>query len=162
ATATVVPGSLSSATGDSPVFDVLTDADAQADYERVLGATSDTLGIINTLLWLMATGVVAAIVYVSVLERSRDFATLKAVGVSNRSLVGGLLAQSSALSLASAIAATGVAKALSPTFGFPISTPLGAYVQLLVVALAVGGLASLVGVRKITRIDPALAFGGAA
>ncbi|HWL41669.1 MAG TPA: FtsX-like permease family protein [Ilumatobacter sp.] len=162
ATAIVVQGSLSPATGDSPVLDVLTNADAQADYDRVLGATSDTLGIINTLLWLMATGVVAAIVYVSVLERSRDFATLKAVGVSNRSLVGGLLTQSAALSLASAVAAVGVAKALSPSFGFPVTMPTAAYVQLLVVALVVGVLASLVGVRKITHIDPALAFGGAA
>lgn len=162
ATAVVVRGELDAASGASGEFDVLTDADARADYERVLSSTGQTLNIINTLLWLMATGVVAAIVYVSVLERSRDFATLKAVGVSNRSLVGGLLAQSAALSLASAVAAVGVAKALSPSFGFPVTMPTAAYVQLLVVALAVGVLASLVGVRKITHIDPALAFGGAA
>lgn len=162
ATAIVVRGELDAATGASTEFDVLTDADARADYERVLSSTGQTLNIINTLLWLMATGVVAAIVYVSVLERSRDFATLKAVGVSNRALVGGLLTQSAALSLASAVCAVGVAKALSPSFGFPVTMPTGAYVQLLVVALAVGVLASLVGVRKITRIDPALAFGGAA
>ncbi len=162
ATAIVVQGSLDDSGASSTVFDVLTEEDARADYERVLSSTGQTLGIINTLLWLMATGVVAAIVYVSVLERSRDFATLKAVGVSNRSLVGGLLAQSAALSLASAIAAVGVAKALSPSFGFPVTLPSGAYVQLLVVALSVGVVASLVGVRKITRIDPALAFGGAA
>ncbi len=162
ATAFVVQGELDPATGASATIDVLTNADAQADYDRVLGATADTLNIINTLLWLMATGVVAAIVYVSVLERSRDFATLKAVGVANRSLIGGLLAQSSALSLASAVAAVGVAKALSPSFGFPVTMPADAYAQLLVVALGVGVLASLVGIRKITRIDPALAFGGAA
>lgn len=162
ATAIVVRGELDAATGASRAFDVLTDADARADYERVLSSTGQTLDIINTLLWLMATGVVAAIVYVSVLERSRDFATLKAVGVSNRALVGGLLTQSAALSLASAVCAAGIAKALSPSFGFPITMPAGAYVQLLVVALAVGVIASLVGVRKITRLDPALAFGGTA
>lgn len=165
ATAIVLRGDIGAAElppFDAGGYDLLTDADARADYERVLSSTGQTLTIISTLLWLMATGVVAAIVYVSVLERSRDFATLKAVGVSNRSLIGGLLAQSSALSLASAIAAVGVAKALSPSFGFPVTMPAGAYVQLLVVALAVGVVASLIGVRKITRLDPALAFGGAA
>ena len=29
------------------------------------------------------------------------------------------------------------------------------------IAVTVGALASLAGIRKITRIDPALAFGGA-
>lgn len=162
ATAVVVRDELDATGLDAADVDVLTDADARADYTRVLSGTSQTLDIINMLLWLMATGVVAAIVYVSVLERARDFATLKAVGVSGRSLIGGLLTQSAALSLASAIAAVGVAKALSPSFGFPVSMPVGAYVQLLAVALGVGLLASLVGVRKIVRIDPALAFGGAA
>jgi ABC-type antimicrobial peptide transport system permease subunit len=32
---------------------------------------------------------------------------------------------------------------------------------MLVVAMVVGVLASLAGIRRITRIDPALAFGGA-
>ena len=54
-----------------------------------------------------------------------------------------------------------VCRAISPTFSFPVSVPSEAYVQLLVVAAVVGVLASLAGVRKITHIDPALAFGGA-
>ena len=109
----------------------------------------------------MAAGIVAAIVYVSVLERTRDFATLKAIGSSTRSLVVGLVAQAGVLSVCSAIAAVGVCRAISPTFSFPVSVPSSAYVQLLVVAMVVGVLASLAGVRKITHIDPALAFGGA-
>ncbi len=52
-------------------------------------------------------------------------------------------------------------RAISPTFSFPVSVPSAAYVQLLVVAMVVGVLASLAGIRRITRIDPALAFGGA-
>jgi putative ABC transport system permease protein len=139
---------------------VLDNDDVQADFERVIAGTKDTIGIVNTLLWMMAAGIVAAIVYVSVLERTRDFATLKAIGTSTRSLVFGLVAQASVLSICSAIAAVGVCRAISPSFSFPVSVPSSAYVQLLVVALVVGVLASLAGVRKITHIDPALAFGG--
>jgi putative ABC transport system permease protein len=163
ASAIVVTGHL--ATGGPSALDgsvsLLTNADVRADYDRVLKSTKDTIGIVNTLLWLMAAGIVAAIVYVSVLERTRDFATLKAIGTSNRSLIGGLIAQAAIVSTASALAAVGVARAISPTFSFPVSVPSGAYVQMFVVAMVVGVIASLAGVRRISRIDPALAFGGA-
>jgi putative ABC transport system permease protein len=163
ASAIVVDGQvteLEGSAGDGRV-DVLTNDDVRADFDRVLKSTKDTIGIINTLLWLMAAGIVAAIVYVSVLERTRDFATLKAIGTSNVGLVLGLIGQAAVVSVFSAVAAVGVARAISPTFSFPVAVPSGAYVQLLVVAMVVGVIASLAGIRKITRIDPALAFGGA-
>lgn len=143
-------------------WSVRTNADVQADFERVIKSSVDTIGIISTLLWVMAAGIVAAIVYVSVLERTRDLATLKAMGTPNRSLVAGLLGQAGVISLVSAVASVAVCRAISPTFSFPVAVPAAAYVQLLVVAAVVGVVASLTGVRKITRIDPALAFGGAA
>jgi len=109
----------------------------------------------------MAAGIVAAIVYVSVLERTRDFATLKAIGTSTGSLVAGLIVQAAVITGFSAVAAVGVAKLISPSFDFPVAIPTSAYIQLVVLAMVIGVLASLAGVRKITRIDPALAFGGA-
>jgi putative ABC transport system permease protein len=163
ASAIVVTGQLTpdAAAGLAGSVTLLGNDDVRADYDRVLKSTKDTIGIINTLLWLMAAGIVAAIVYVSVLERTRDFATLKAIGTSNRTLIVGLIGQAAVVSVASALAAVGVARAISPTFSFPVSVPSGAYVQMLVVATVVGVLASLAGIRRITRIDPALAFGGA-
>ena len=163
ASAIVVTGDLTpaDATGLDDSVSFLANDDVRADYDRVLKSTKDTIGIINTLLWLMAAGIVAAIVYVSVLERTRDFATLKAIGTSNRSLIGGLIGQAAVVSVASAIVAVGVAKAISPTFAFPVAVPSAAYVQMLVVATVVGVVASLAGIRRISRIDPALAFGGA-
>jgi putative ABC transport system permease protein len=146
---------------DDTALDVITNADVRADFDRVLLSTTDTIGIVNALLWLMATGIVGAIVYVGILERSREFATLKAMGTTNRALFGGLVLQAAAISIAGAAASVVVAWAVSPLFGFPVTIPVDAYLRLPVIALAVGSLASLAGVRKITRIDPALAFGGA-
>jgi putative ABC transport system permease protein len=161
ASAIVIDGDVGDFDAAARSLGVLGNADVEEDFDRVLKSTNDTIGIVNTLLWLMAAGIVAAIVYVSVLERTRDFATLKAIGTSNASLVAGLVSQAAVISACSAVAAVGVARAISPTFGFPVSIPSMAYVQMLVVALVVGVLASLAGVRKITHIDPALAFGGA-
>jgi putative ABC transport system permease protein len=159
----MIQGSIDPATSaiDGVPLDVLTNTDVRADFDRVLRSTTDTIGIINILLWLMAAGIVAAIVYVGVLERTREFATLKAMGTTNRSLFGGLVLQAAAIAIVSALASVVVAWAVSPMFGFPVTVPLDAYLRLPIVAVVVGTLASLAGIRKITHIDPALAFGGA-
>ena len=120
-----------------------------------------TMGIINTLLWIMAAGIIAALVYITVLERTRELAVYKATGSSNGSLVRGLLLQASVLALFAAAIAAGLALAIAPTFPFAVEIPTAAYIQLLSVALIVGGIASLAGLRRVVRIDPALAFGGA-
>lgn len=140
---------------------VLDNNDVRADFDRVIHSTTDTIGIINVLLWLMAAGTVGAIVYVGVLERTTDFATLKSVGASDRSLLVGLVAQTAIVSVVSGVAAVGICRLISPTFSFPVRVPGEAYAQLLAVSLAVGVVASLAGIRKITSIDPTIAFGGA-
>lgn len=161
ASSVVIRGRVDANSADLSTVDVLSNADVRADFSRAIKSTADTISIVNVLLWLMAAGTVAAIIFVSVLERTREYATLKAIGASTASLLGGLVVQAALISVVSAVAAFGVSRAIAPTFKFPVSTPLGAYVQLVVIAAIVGVVASLAGLRKITRIDPALAFGGA-
>jgi len=145
----------------APDLDVLTTAQVKDDLDRPLAQTSQTLDIINALLWIMAAGTIAAMVYLTALERTRDFAVLKATGASRWSMLGGLAIEATALSIFAAIVGSILAAAISPSFPFPVETPLWAYTQLSVVALIVGLVASLAGLRRIARIDPALAFGGA-
>jgi len=154
----VVKGRLSQM---SPELDVLSTAQVKADLDRPLAQTAQTLDIINALLWIMAAGTIAAMVYLTALERTRDFAVLKATGASRRSMLGGLTIEATALSICAAIVGSALAAAISPSFPFPVETPLWAYTRLLVVALVVGLVASLAGLRRIARVDPALAFGGA-
>jgi putative ABC transport system permease protein len=45
------------------------------------------------LLWIVAAGIIALIVYLTALERVRDFAVLKATGTSNSTLFGALALQ---------------------------------------------------------------------
>ena len=138
---------------------LLTNEQVRGDFDRVIASTADTIGIIKTLLWTMAAIAVAAIVYVGVLERTKDLATLKAIGASTRSLLGGLVAQSAVVALLGALAAVGVSELVSPTFSFPVSVPASAFVRLPIMALGVGVLASAAGIRKIAHIDPTIAFG---
>ena len=143
-----------------PGFDVLSDHQVRTDLDQVIDSTAQTITVINMLLWLMAAGIVAAMVYISTLERTRDFAVFKAIGARTASLTGGLVVQAALLALAAAALSVGIAAAIAPTFTFAVEIPPVAYAQLVAVALVVGSLAAAAGMRRVSRVDPALAFGG--
>lgn len=133
---------------------------ALQDSLRPLQSGIQSIRSSRTFLWVIAAIIIGAVVYLSTLERVRDFAVLKAVGASSRDLFLGLAAQSVVVALVSAALAAVLAQLLAPLFPLTIAIPLSAYLLLPVVALVVGMLASLVGLRKAITVDPALAFGG--
>jgi putative ABC transport system permease protein len=132
---------------------------AVGDLKRPLKAGTDTIRIISGLLWVMAAGVVASMLYLAVTERSTDLATSKAMGVTNRTLFAGLAIQGLVLALAATAIGAVVALLIAPVFPFPVEIPTSAYVTIVIIGVAVGLLASLVGLRRTMRVDPALAFG---
>jgi len=156
ATAIAVRGNLRNA---PPGTQILTNAEVKTDLNRPQKSGTQTVAIFNTLLWLMAAGIVATMVYLTALERSRDIAVLKAMGSSNRTLFGGMAVQGLALALAACVVGAFVSLALSPVMPFAVETPGLAYVEVLVIGIVVGLVAALVGLRRAVHIDPALAFG---
>jgi len=138
----------------------MTPAQVRTDLDRPSKNGKSTIQFLNTLLWLVAAGIIASIVYLSILERQRDFAVFKATGASSRALYGGLALQAVLLSVTAALVAAGLAHLLAPGFPFAIELTASAVLRLLGVALAVGLVASLVGLRRAVAVDPALAFGG--
>jgi putative ABC transport system permease protein len=140
---------------------VLTNAQVKADLQRPTQSGKQSIDFIQVLLWIVAAGIIALIVYLTALERVRDFAVLKATGTSNSTLFGALAFQAVVLSLVSAAVAIAIALALAPFFPFQIVIATSAYVLLAVIAIVVGLVASLAGLRRATSVDPAIAFGGA-
>lgn len=142
-------------------FTALTNEDARDNLTRPIVQATQTIAFIRVLLWLVAAGIIAAIVYLSALERTRDFAVLKATGASDRSLLAGLVLQAVILAVGSALASIVLAFALSPAIPMAVEMPVLALVTLPLVAVLVGALASVVAIRRAVRVDPALAFSGA-
>jgi putative ABC transport system permease protein len=132
-----------------------------SDLQRPLKQATQTINFLCVLLWIVAAGIIGSIVYLQALERVRDFAVLKATGTTNSALLGGLALQAVLLSLLSAVAAVVLAALLSPLLAMPAEISRGAYLLLPVIAVIVGLLASLAGLRRAVGVDPALAFGGA-
>jgi putative ABC transport system permease protein len=141
-------------------FATLTTSDVEKDLNRPVASAKQTIDLIRRLLWLVSAGIIGAIVYLSALERTSDFAVLKAIGVSTGSLVRGLLGQTIVLALLAVGIAVVLELAIEPFSAMSPEVPVRGYVELALAAVIAGVIASLFALRRATRIDPALAFGG--
>jgi putative ABC transport system permease protein len=121
---------------------------------------ASSITIVAILLWIVAVLIIGSMVYLSALERLRDFAVFKAIGVPARSILAGLALQAVVVALLAAVLGAILAQLLGPLFPMLVVVPASAYMALPVVAIVIGLLASLAGLRRAVSIDPALAFGG--
>jgi putative ABC transport system permease protein len=127
---------------------------------RPLNVAVSSISIVAVLLWIVAVLIVGSVVYLSALERLRDFAVFKAIGAPTRSILAGLALQALVIALLAAVVGVLLAQLLAPLFPMIVVVPVGAYLALPVVAIVIGLLASLLGLRRVVAVDPALAFGG--
>ena len=130
------------------------------DLMRPLKVASGAITIVAFLLWIVAVLIVGSLVYLSALERLRDFAVFKAIGVPTRSILAGLALQAVVVALLAAALGVVLAQLLAPVFPMIVVVPMRAYLALPVIAIAIGLLASVAGLRRAVAVDPALAFGG--
>ena len=139
-------------------FTLLNDVEVRKDLQRPVEGAKGTLSLIRWLLWVVAAGIVGAIVYLSVLERVPQFAVLKGIGLPAWSLLASLALEAVALAGGAALLAVGLEAAMQTAVAFPVEVPPLSYGSLPVVALVAASIASALGFRRVTTIDPALAF----
>jgi putative ABC transport system permease protein len=139
---------------------VLTSSEVEHDNLVPLAGAVSSINSSKIIMWVVAAIIVAALLYVSALQRVRDFAVLKALGSSSLALFESLALQAVVVTLLAAAFAAIVANFLGPFFAQPVVIPGDAFATLPVIAIVVGLLSSLVAVRRATSADPAAAFGG--
>ena len=130
------------------------------DLMRPLKVAVDAITIVAVLLWIVAALIVGSVVYLSALERLRDFAVFKAIGVPTRSILAGLTLQAVVVALLAAVLGVMLSQLLTPLFPMTVVVPMNAYLALPVIAVVIALLASVAGLRRAVAVDPALAFGG--
>jgi putative ABC transport system permease protein len=137
--------------------------DVAADTLEPLDGAIASVDLVRVLLWVVAAIIVGSVVYLSALERQRDFAVLKAVGVSNRTLLSSLALQAVLVALVSVAVATVLQRLITPAFPLRVRVPSRAFWEVPVLAVAMALLAGVAGMRRVARSDPAMAFaaGGA-
>jgi putative ABC transport system permease protein len=143
-----------------PGLAVLTNqAVEQSNLTGLAGAVS-SINNSKIMMWLVAAMIVAALIYVSALQRVRDFAVLKALGSSSLALFGSLAVQAIVVTLLAAAFAMVICNFMGGLFNQPVAIPASSFATLPGIAVAVGLISSLVALRRATGADPAAAFGG--
>ena len=138
---------------------VVTRSEAHKDLVRPLHSAKDSISLVSVLLWIVTGCIIGSVIYLSALERVRDFAVFKAIGISTRWVLGGLVLQAIVLSVLASILAIGLAWLLKPLLSVPVVLPPGVVALVPVTAVLVSVVGSLAGVRRAVHVDPALAFG---
>jgi len=140
-------------------FKVETPNQAANDLRRPVKSANGTIGFLNILLWFIAAGIIGSIVYLTVIERTRDFAVLKATGFASLALFLSLAIEAIVIAVAAAVVAIVFAFVLHGQLALRVEISTSVYFALIGIAVLVGILASLVGLRRAVGVDPALAFG---
>ncbi|MFP3915331.1 MAG: ABC transporter permease [Actinomycetota bacterium] len=157
-----VVSALVSETEVPPVGDLVATT-AEEVGEDALGPLENAISsidLIRGLLWLVAAIIIGGVLYLTALERRRDFAVMRAVGGTNLQLGWGLAVQGVALALAAVALATALQVLIVPVFPLTVRVPGRAYWQIPLLAGVVALLATRAGSSRARRTDPAAAFGG--
>lgn len=141
-------------------YQAFTRAEVESNVLRPLEAPVRSIDFVRILLWMVAALIVASVVYLTVLERTRDIAVFKATGASTAAVGAGICVQAVVLAVVSSVIAVGIASLLAPRFPMDVAIPADAMATLPLLAVIVGVLSGLVGVRRSVRVEPAIAFGG--
>lgn len=130
------------------------------DMVRPLHGAHLAMSYMAVLLWAVAVLIVGSLTYLSALERTRDFAVFKAIGVTTGSVLAGLVLQAVLVAVSGAVLGGLLAVLLGPLFPMLVVVTVSAFALLVATAVVIGLLASLAGLRHAVAVDPVLAFGG--
>lgn len=110
---------------------------------------------------LVGSVVVAQTIYAITVDHQRDYATLKAIGASNRFICGVILRQAALSAVLGYAAGMAIALAivkLSRSWGAVILAPWQLAAVMLALALLMCAGASIVSIQKVLRLQPAQVF----
>lgn len=147
-----------------PGVSALTRGEVARNDRRLFAAPlQGPLRAMVTIAFAVAVLVIGLTVYTSTSERSREYATLKALGLRGRSLLllvaaqaGALAAAGTALGVLFAFGAAQLVSRVAPRYLIAISG--GSIALIAIGALVMALAAAFLPARYLSRLDPAVAF----
>ena len=135
--------------------------DVAADALGPLKDAIASVDLVRALLWLVTAVIIGAVVFLTALERQRDFAILRAMGTPKRTLLMGMAVQAVLIALLAAALAIVLQRLIQPLFPLQVQVPSRALWQIPLGAVVAALVAGAVGLRRVAKADPAAAFAGA-
>jgi putative ABC transport system permease protein len=137
-----------------------TDEQVELLLKGRLSQMSRQLLLFRTLLLIVATVILALVIYTFTMEKIRSIAVMKLLGAPNRIIVRMVVEQSLLLTVTSFLMGTVLINYLHRTFPKLVLLTAGDQLITFLAALLAGFIASLLGVSRALKTEPALALGG--
>jgi putative ABC transport system permease protein len=121
--------------------------------------SADVMRIMSTVGFLIALAVVALTLFTATLAKLREYAVTKAIGAGPAWLARTVLAQAAwavAVALVLAVALAAAVAAATPNIRLAIEP--ASVLRTAIGALLVGGIGSVLPLRRVTKVDPASVF----
>jgi len=126
---------------------------------KLLATSSKQIGMFLVILTIVSCAIIAFIIYTLTMDKTREIAILKLIGVRNRTIAAMIIQQAIALGLIGFVVGKITATFTGPYFPryillMPLDSIIGFFAVLVICVLA-----SLVSIRMALNIDPAEAIG---
>jgi len=128
--------------------------------KNVIQRASKQIGMFTAILILVATIIIALIIYTMTLEKIKEISIMKLIGVPNFTIIKMIFQESILLGFLAFIFGNIFAHLIYTKFPKRVLLELpDAWILFLVITVA-SIIASLVGIRKVIKADPSMAIGG--
>ena len=137
----------------------------RSDKEMILQMGADIIRAMNTISYVVGILVIGLTIYTATLERSREYGVLKAIGAKLKDLVLVVFVQAYTSSILGALLGLGLAAGLAALISqvFPemlVLLEADYTARQIPVVLLVTGIAALIPLGRIKRLDPMIVFRG--
>ncbi len=128
--------------------------------EKVIKKSSKQIGMFTVILIMVSIIIIALIIYTMTLEKIKEISILKLIGISNFTISKMIIQETVTLGILAFIAGNIFARIISNGFPKRVLLDINDAISLFVIILVSSLFASLFGIYKVIKTDPAEAIGG--
>jgi len=128
--------------------------------KNLIKMASKQIGMFTVILVVVSTIIIALIIYTMTLEKIKEIAIMKLIGLPNRMIVGMIVQETLLMGVLAFVFVNIFAHLIYTKFPKRVVLEIPDAWTLFFVVLAASVLASLAGIHKVLKADPASAIGG--
>jgi len=128
--------------------------------EKVIKKSSKQIGMFTVILIIVSIIIIALIIYTMTLEKIKEISILKLIGIPNMTIANMIIQETVVLGILAFISGNIFARLVQGGFPKRIVLDIGDAFSLLVIIMISSVFASLFGIYKVIKTDPAQAIGG--